>query len=309
MKPYRDYNSYLRELFGERVQKISLDAGFTCPNRDGSISSKGCIYCDSRGSGNGAMVFKNKSMEEQIVSGMEMALKKHKAKRYIAYFQSFTNTYAPIDVLENLYKRALSHNGMVGLSIGTRPDCVDNDILNLVNSFTSDYLVWVEYGLQSSHEKTLKKINRGHDVNAFKNAVKMSSELGLNICAHVILGLPGETKKMMMETAKFLADQPINGIKIHSLFVTKETALAEMYLSGKFRCMEREEYIDTLIDFLEILPQKYIIQRLTGDPDRNDMLAPDWALEKSMNLNLIKQRLEERNSWQGKKYRKPSAGK
>lgn len=301
MKRYRDYNSYLRELFGERVQKISLDAGFTCPNRDGTISSEGCIFCDSRGSGSGAMILNNISLEKQLLSGMEVARGRYKAKKYIAYFQSFSNTYAPVDVLEDRYKRALSHKGMVGLSVGTRPDCVDNNVLSLLNSFTGDYLVWVEYGLQSSHDITLKKINRGHDVKAFEAAAKISSESGLNVCAHVILGLPGETKKMMMETAEFLADQPIAGVKIHSLFVTKGTPLADKYLSGEFRCMEREEYIETLIDFLELLPPEYVIQRLTGDPDKNDMLAPDWALEKNRNIRFIKQRLEERNTWQGKK--------
>ncbi len=303
MQRYRDYNSYLRELFGERVQKISLDAGFSCPNRDGSISSEGCIFCDSRGSGSGAMIQRNISLEKQILSGMEIGLRRYKAKKYIAYFQSFTNTYAPADVLEDLYKSALSYQGMVGLSIGTRPDCVDHNVLNLLNSFTADYLVWIEYGLQSSHDITLKRINRGHDVKAFEKAVKMSSDLGLDICAHVILGLPGETREMMLETAEFLAGQPITGVKIHSLFVTRGTSLAGMYLSGKFRCMEREEYIETLIDFLELLPPDYVIQRLTGDPDRNDMLAPAWALEKSENIALIRKRLEERNTWQGRRYR------
>ena len=301
MKQYRDYNSYLRELFGERVQKISLDAGFTCPNRDGTISSEGCIFCDPRGSGSGAMTLKNISLEKQLLSGMEIARGRYKAKKYIAYFQSFSNTYAPVDVLEDQYKRALSCEGMVGLSVGTRPDCVDNNILNLLSSFTGDYLVWIEYGLQSSHDITLNKINRGHDVKAFETAVKMSNESGLNVCAHVILGLPGETNKMMMETAEFLANQPITGVKIHSLFVTKGTQLADIYLSGEFRCMERDEYIETLIDFLELLPAEYVIQRLTGDPDRNDMLAPDWALEKNRNMILIRQRLEERNTWQGRK--------
>lgn len=308
MQRYRDYNSYLRELFGERVQKISLDAGFTCPNRDGTISSEGCMFCDSRGSGSGAMVLKNIPMEKQLLSGMEIASKRYKAKKYIAYFQAFTNTYAPVDVLEDLYRRALSHEGMVGLSIGTRPDCVDHDVLYLINSFSGDYLVWIEYGLQSSHDITLKKINRGHDVKTFKTAVKMSSELGLNICAHVILGLPGETREMMMETAEFLAGQPITGVKIHSLYVTKGTTLANKYLSGEFRCMERDNYIEALVDFLELLPPEYVIQRLTGDPDRNDMLAPDWALEKSKNIDLIKQRLEERNTWQGKKRVKAFPG-
>lgn len=309
MKRYRDYNTYLREFFGERVQKISIDAGFTCPNRDGSISTGGCIYCDPKGSGNGAMIQKNIPIEEQVLSGVKIARNRYRAKKFIAYFQSFTNTYAPVNILENLYKKALSHEGVVGLSIGTRPDCMDKDILELVYSFASDYLVWIEFGLQSSHDKTLERINRGHNRDAFKTAVKMTQKSGLNICAHVILGLPGETREMMMETAEFLADQPIHGVKIHSLFVTEGTALAGMYRSGEFRCMEREEYTDTLIDFLELLPPDYIIQRVTGDPDRKNLLAPHWTLEKSKNMNHIRQRLEERDSWQGKKYRKPSAGK
>lgn len=301
MKRYRDYNSYLRELFGERVQKISLDAGFTCPNRDGSISQNGCIYCDSKGSGSGAMVLKNQSIEEQLDSGIEFARKRYNAEKYIAYLQSFTNTYAPLDVLKDIYSRALSRKEIVGLSIGTRPDCVDKEILDLISSYMNKYLVWIEYGLQSSHDVTLAKIGRGHDVKTFIDAVKMTGNNGLKICAHVILGLPGENRSMMLETAKFLANQPIHGVKIHSLYITKGTEMEKVYLSGDYKCVEREEYIEILIDFLEHLPPDYIIQRLTGDPDRDKLLAPEWVLEKSLNLNLIKQRLEDRNTWQGKR--------
>ncbi len=305
---YRDYNSYLRGIFGERVQKISLDAGFNCPNRDGTVSSSGCIYCDSRGSGSGAMILRKMSIEEQVSSGIENAGKRYKTKNFIVYFQSFTNTYAPVSVLKDLYARALAHPSVAGISIGTRPDCVDNEILELISSYKEKYLVWIEYGLQSAHDSTLIKINRGHDAACFEEAVRITHEYGLNICAHVILGLPGETREMMMETARFLAGMPVSGVKIHSLYVSRGTALADMYERGEFECMGRDEYIDTLIDFLELLPPEYVIQRVTGDPHRNELVAPEWTLEKSLNLMLIKQRLEERDTWQGKRYRNCTAG-
>ncbi|MGD9161351.1 MAG: TIGR01212 family radical SAM protein [Desulfobacteraceae bacterium] len=306
---YRDYNSYLKEIFGQRVQKISLDAGLGCPNRDGRISGKGCIYCDHKGSGTGAKTLHGISIKEQLPTGIEWAKKRYGADKYIAYFQSYTNTHAPVETLKGLYDQAVSCEGIVGLSIGTRPDCIDREKLELLNSYTNNYLVWIEYGLQSSHDRTLAAINRGHDVKAFADAVNMTAEYGLNICAHVILGLPGETGDMMMETARFLADQPISGIKIHSLYVTKGTRLAEMYLDEEVSCMERDEYIEILIDFLELLPPEFIIQRVTGDPDRDNLIAPSWTLEKTNNLNLFKKRLEERDTWQGKKYRISASGR
>jgi uncharacterized protein len=301
---YRDYNSYLREIFGERVQKIPLDAGFSCPNRDGTISFNGCIYCDSRGSGTGSFVNRGISLEEQIKDGIRFAETKYKAAKFIAYFQSFTNTYAPPSQLKTIYQTALSYSGMVGLSVGTRPDCVNNDILELLSSFKKDCVVWIEYGLQSAHDSTLSRINRGHDVTCFEKAVLMTKEHNLNICAHVILGLPGETHEMMMDTARFIASLPIKGIKIHSLYVTKGTALAELYQKGAYTCLEREEYIKTLIDFLELLPSEMVIQRLTGDPNASELIAPQWTLEKNHNIKLIKTRLEERDTWQGKRYKK-----
>jgi len=300
---YRDYNTYLKEIFGQRVQKISLDAGFGCPNRDSGISGTGCIYCDQKGSGTGAKILNDISIKEQLSAGIEWAKTRYGAEKYIAYFQSFTNTYAPVNILKDMYSKALSCEGMVGLSIGTRPDCIDREKLELINSYTDNFLVWIEYGLQSSHDTTLAAINRGHGVKAFVDAVNMTAEYDINICAHVILGLPGETRDMMMKTARFLADQPINGLKIHSLYVSKDTRLATMYLNGEVSCMERDEYIETLIDFLELLPPEYIIQRVTGDPDRSELVAPSWTLEKTKNLKLFKKRLEKRDTWQGKKYR------
>jgi uncharacterized protein len=301
-KRYCDYNTYLKDIFGERVQKISLDAGFSCPNRDGTISYRGCIYCDSRGSGTGAMINRGMGLEEQIAEGLRFAEKKYKARKFIAYFQSFTNTYAPLSRLSDIYQTALNHNGMAGLSVGTRPDCVDHEILSLLSSFQKKYLVWIEYGLQSAHDITLSRINRGHDVASFEKAVQMTKEHGLKICVHVILGLPGEDHEMMMETARFVAGLPINGIKIHSLFVTKGTALADLYQNGEYACLDREEYIETLIDFLELLPPDMVVQRITGDPNPAELIAPLWTLEKTQNISLINKRLEERDAWQGKRY-------
>jgi uncharacterized protein len=297
---YNDYNGYLKALFGQRVQKISIDAGLGCPNREGGISGRGCIYCDARGSGTGASVINGKSIEKQVADGIEWAKKRYGAEKFIAYFQSYTNTFADADVLKDLYDRALSFEGIVGLSVGTRPDCIDHERLEILKTISSRYLVWIEYGLQSCHDRTLEAINRGHGVDAFIDAVKLTTEFGINICAHVILGLPGETRDMMLETARFLASQPVNGVKIHSLYVTKGTELEKIYLAGGFSCMERDEYIECLIDFMELLPSHFIIQRVTGDPDREALLAPAWTIEKTENLNLIKKRLEERGTWQGR---------
>lgn len=308
-KRYRDYNGYLRKLFGERVQKISLDAGLNCPNRDGRISYKGCIFCDDRGSGTGAMIHRGLSIEEQVAEGRIFAQKRYKARKYIAYFQSFTNTYAPVSKLKALYSKALKGEGMVGLSIGTRPDCVDHGILELIHSYTKDYHVWIEFGLQSAHDQTLERINRGHDVACFEKSVRIANEYGLNVCAHVILGLPGETRDMMMDTARYISELPLSGVKIHLLYVAKGTVLADMYQKGEYRCMERDEYVESVVDFLELLPEHFVIQRLTGDPIRSEIVGPRWALEKTKNLKSIDQRMEERDTWQGKKKRISTAGK
>ncbi|MCU0594874.1 MAG: TIGR01212 family radical SAM protein [Desulfobacterota bacterium] len=300
MKRYRDYNSYLREIFGERVQKIPLDAGFTCPNRDGTISVGGCIYCDRRGSGTGAMTDRGESLDEQVLRGMSWARKKYGASRFIAYFQSFTNTYAPVPRLRALYDRALKHEGMVGLSVGTRPDCVEEEVLDVLAAYREKLLVWLELGLQSAHDSTLRRLNRGHDVACFDRAAAEAHAKGLNVCAHVILGLPGEDREQMMETARHLARLAIEGVKIHTLYVVKGTPLAELYGRGEYKCLEQKEYVELLLDFLEQLPQTTVIQRLTGDPMPAELVAPLWVREKTRTLNLIAKRFEERDTWQGK---------
>ncbi len=310
MKRYRDFNSYLREIFGDRVQKISLDAGLNCPNRDGTISDRGCIFCDRWGSGTGAMINYGLSIDNQVMEGCKFMEKRYKAKKFIAYFQSFSNTYAPLHRLRELYDQALNHHRMVGLSVATRPDCVNQDVLRLLRSYQKEYLVWIEYGLQSASDITLSRLNRGHDVACFEKSVQMANDYGLNVCAHIILGLPGETREMMLQTVLFLAGLPIKGVKVHLLYIEKETPLALLYEKGEYRCLERDEYIELVVDVLELLPPTMVIQRLTGDPPlRAELVAPLWAEYKSENLKLIRKRLEERNTWQGREFKKSTVGK
>ena len=302
MKRYRDYNGYLREIFGERVQKISLDAGLNCPNRDGTIGKGGCIYCDQRGSGTGAMIHEGLSIDAQIMRGRRFAETRYGAGKFIAYFQSFTNTYGPLSTLKALYDQALKHADVVGLAVATRPDCVNPQVLELLASYQKDRLVWLEYGLQSAHDRTLIRINRGHSVACFEEAVRSAHGQGLKVCAHVILGLPGETREMMLQTARFLGRLAVDGVKIHLLYVVEGTALAELYQQGEYQCLERDAYVDLVVDFLELLPSAMVIQRLTGDPTGPGLLAPLWAREKSRVLHLIQRRLEQRDTWQGKLY-------
>ncbi|QTA91198.1 TIGR01212 family radical SAM protein [Desulfonema magnum] len=303
-KRFNDLNTHLRSIFGCRVQKITVDAGLSCPNRDGTLSTGGCIYCNARGSGTGAYA-KGLSITEQILQGKKALARRYKAKKFIAYFQSFSNTYAPFETLRSLYEEALAIDGIVGLSIGTRPDCVDEPILDLLRDYAKNYLIWMEYGLQSAHDKTLRFINRGHDLRCFKNAVNATKNRGIKICAHVILGLPGEQRKHMLETAKTIAQAGIHGIKLHLLYVIKGTKLEKLYQQGAYTCLEQHEYADLICDVLEYLPPEMVIQRLTGDPHPEELVAPMWSLKKSETLTLIKDTLEKRDSYQGKKYESP----
>jgi len=298
-KRYNDLNSYLKDIFGCRVQKISIDAGLTCPNRDGTLSTRGCIYCNCSGSGTGAFAT-GITVKQQLAQGKKFLAKRYKAKKFIAYFQSFTNTYAPLDQLETLYQEALDDPDVVGLSIGTRPDCISEPILNLLEGYARDFMIWIEYGLQSANNRTLALINRGHDFACFKNAVTATRNRGINICAHVILGLPDETREDMLETAGAIAGMEIDGIKLHLLYVVKGTELEKLYLKGRYRCLEQQEYADRVCDFLERLPAGIIIQRLTGDPHPEALVAPSWSLKKMDTLALIRKKLETRNTWQGR---------
>lgn len=298
-KRYLDYNTYLRSIFGCRVQKISLDAGLSCPNRDGTLSREGCIFCNARGSGTGAYS-RGLSISRQLEIGKINLSRRYHAKRFIAYFQSFTNTYGPVDTLKALYEEALGVKDVVGLSIGTRPDCVAEPVLKLLETYARTHLIWVEYGLQSAHDRSLALINRGHDFHRFETAVAATKNRGINICAHVILGLPQEEKKDMLETARIIAAMEIDGVKIHLLYVVKGTRLEKMYARGDYRCLSRQEYVDLVCDFLEILPPNMVIQRLTGDPHPDELAAPRWSLEKNRTLALIHDELIKRNTWQGR---------
>lgn len=298
---YYDLNTYLRNLFGCRVQKVAVDAGLTCPNRDGRIGRGGCIYCNAKGSGSGAHQ-KGLSVTEQITSGQRFLIRRYKARKFIVYFQSFTNTYGPLKTLKALYEEALSVKDVVGLNIGTRPDCISDAILDLLESLAREKLIWIEYGLQSVHNETLKTIRRGHDFQAFCDAIEATKNRGIKICAHVILGLPGETKAHMLETARSVARLSIDGIKLHLLYVIKDTPLAELYQRGNYRCLEMQEYADLVCDFLEQLPPDMVIQRFTSDPHQDELIAPTWALQKAATHNLIHSTFEKRDTWQGRLY-------
>jgi uncharacterized protein len=304
---YNEYSRYLKNLYGCRVQKIPLDAGLTCPNRDGSKGTGGCLYCDARGSGTGAFV-RLPSISEQMRRGKAFLGKRYGAGKFIAYFQAFSNTYAPRAVLEKLYREALDQEDVVGLAVGTRPDCVTPEILDLLASFQKTHLVWVEYGLQSFHSETLRRINRGHTGEEFEQAVLETRHRGLNICAHVILGLPGEGLPQVLETARRLSGQNIQGLKIHSLYVNQGTGLEGWYRDGRYQPLTRDQYVEWVCRFLEQIPPHWIIQRLTGDPNPGELVAPVWTLEKKKTLEGIRARLEETGGYQGAKYRRPESG-
>jgi len=297
---FRDLNTALREQFGCRVQKISLDAGLTCPNRDGRVGFGGCIYCNRLGSGTGA--FQNQSITSQLESGKAYLQQRYKARKFIAYFQSFTNTYAPLGKLRSLYEEALAVSDIVGLTIGTRPDCVDDPVLDLLAELNQRTYVCVEYGLQSIHDRSLNWINRGHNYETFLDAVSRTRARGLEVCVHVILGLPGESKGDMLETATDLGQLDIQAIKIHLLYVIRDSPLHRLYEEGKYHCLSRDAYVDIVCDFLSLLPPQVVIQRVTGDPHPGELVAPLWALEKQTNLQTIRDTLRKRNIWQGKAF-------
>lgn len=296
---YNDLNSYLRGLFGCRVQKITVDAGLSCPNRDGAIATGGCIYCNSQGSGTGAHG-RGLSIAAQLEAGKAAMARRYRAEKFIAYFQSFSNTYAPVERLRALYEEALGVEGVVGLFIGTRPDCVPEPVLDLLQEMARRCLVWVEYGLQSARDATLALIHRGHDAACFLKALEATHRRGIQVCAHVILGLPGESGADARFTADTLAAAGVDGVKLHNLYVVKGTRLDTLFRSGAYRCLERQEYVEQVVDVLERLPAKIVIQRLTGDPHPEELAAPPWSREKAATLKAIHETLERRNTWQGK---------
>jgi len=297
-KRYYDLKSFWRNHFGCRVYKLPIDAGFTCPNRDGAVSKGGCIYCDGRGS-RLRQAGDLPSVTEQIRRGKEYYTTHRNAGKFIAYFQTFTNTYGPVEKLKKLYDEALAEEDVIGLSVGTRPDCVPDNVMNLIQGYAEHTHMWLELGLQSIHDKTLTYINRGHSAQDFTDAVQRASEKNIHICTHIIIGLPGETRGNMIETARTLASLPIQGIKIHLLLALRGTKIGDLYELGKISLMEKDNYVQIVCDILEILPPEMVIQRLTADGYRDIFLAPQWAVNKMDVLNSIDRELERRNTHQG----------
>lgn len=283
---YYSLNNYLRDTFGCKVYKISLDAGFTCPNRDGTLDTRGCIFCSAGGSGDFAQSSRF-SITQQIEKGKELVSSKIKSGKYIAYFQAYTNTYAPAEVLRKKYYEALNHSDIVALSIATRPDCLGEDVLELLDEINKIKPVFVELGLQTVHEKTAEYIRRGYTLDIYDKAVKNLKSIGVNVVVHVILGLPYETKADMLDTVGYVCRSGVDGIKLQLLHVLKNTDLANDYLDGKFKVLEFDEYIDLIKDCLEIIPENIVIHRLTGDGAKKDLIAPLWSADKKRVLNAI----------------------
>jgi hypothetical protein len=298
VKPYNDYSAHLKQKYGTKVYRIGLDAGFSCPNRDGTKGTGGCIYCDDSGS-RAAYADPDMPVSDQLKTRIAHLNKEKGATKFIAYFQAFTNTYAPVDRLKKIYDEILPFEGIVGMSIGTRPDAVDNEKLKLIASYKDRYETWIEYGLQSSHDKALKLLSRGHSYEDFVKAVKLAKEHGIRVCAHVILGLPGETQDDIIATAKRLSELKIDGIKIHLLHVLKGSALEKLYLDGKIKLLSQNEYAEFACDFLENLSKDIIVQRLTGQGSRESHVAPDWALDKLDTIRKIEETFKKRGTAQG----------
>ncbi len=299
-KRYNQFSAYLKNKFGVRVYKITLDAGFSCPNRDGKISTGGCIFCDEGGSFSQAHS-NLLSVEDQVQEGIKTLTARFKAEKFMSYFQAFSNTYKPVGELKKIYDSSLCDDKIVGLSIGTRPDCVDDEKLKLISEYKDDYYTWIEYGLQSIHDKTLKRINRGHDYDCFLKAYEKTKEYGINVCVHVIFGL-WETHDEILQTAEELARLKVDGVKIHMLCALENTKLADMYRNGEIDFMSEDEYIQTVCDFLEYLPPDMTIHRLAGNGFSKTLIEPKWLGKKMDCLNKIDRTFLQRNSCQGSKY-------
>lgn len=297
-KRYYNLNYFLREKFGCKVFKISLDAGFSCPNRDGTVSKGGCIFCSERGSGDFAGN-RSFSIEDQFTNIKQVMNKKWKEGKYIAYFQAYTNTYAPIEILREKYEEAINQEGVVALAIATRPDCLSEEVLSLLEELNNKVYTWVELGLQTSNEETAKKINRGYRLQVFEKAVRDLRSRNIDVVAHVIFGLPGETREDMLDTVRYVTSKDVQGVKFHLLHLMKNTPLVKLYDSGELKFMTQDEYIDIICESVAITPPNIVIHRLTGDSPRNLLIGPQWSLKKWEILNSIDQKLKEKNLYQG----------
>ena len=297
-KPYQLFSEHLKKRFGVRVHKVSVDAGFGCPNRAGKRIGPGCLFCDPGGSGADG-IERQASIAVQLEQGKEVMTRKYKAGKFMAYFQPFSNTFAPVDQLRSLYDQALAVDDVVGLAVGTRPDCVPADVLDLLGEYHRSTYFWLELGLQSSHDRTLKQLQRGHDYATFADAYSQAQARDLNVCVHVILGLPGESREDMLATAEILADLKVDGVKLHLLHVLKNTPLGQMHAEHKIEMLDMDEYVELVVDVVERLHPDTLIHRLTGDGPRDQLLAPLWSLKKWEILNAIDAEFARRGSLQG----------
>ena len=300
-KPYHSLDYMLKERFGEKVYKVTLNGGMSCPNRDGKLGTRGCIFCSAGGSGDFA-ADAGQSILMQIEEQKAMICKKRPVSKFIAYFQAYTNTYAPVSYLREIFTQAIHHPDIVAISIGTRPDCLGDDVLDLLDELNQIKPVWVELGLQTIHPKTASYIRRGYPLSTFDKAVKDLHERNLEIIVHTILGLPGETPQQMLETVTYLNDLPIQGIKVQLLHVLKETDLATDYLAGKFEVLTQEHYLDILISCLEQLSPDIVVHRVTGDGPKDLLIAPLWSSAKRSVLNDLHHEMKLRDTWQGKYF-------
>lgn len=289
---YLSFNKYLKDKFGQKVYKISLDGGFTCPNRDGKIDTRGCIFCSKGGSGDFAQN-RDLSITEQIESGKKIVEKKIKSGKYIAYFQAFTNTYAPVEILRAKYSEAINHPDIVALSIATRPDCLGDDVIELLDEMNKIKPVFVELGLQTIHSDSAKYIRRGYSLEVYNEAVKKLKNIGVNIVVHIILGLPNESEEDMLESVKYVCQSQIDGIKLQLLHIIAGTDLAKDYEKGLFKTLEFDEYVELIEKCVAIIPKNIVIHRLTGDGAKKDLIAPLWSADKKRVLNAINKALRE----------------
>lgn len=302
-KRYNSLNYFLRQKFGEKVYKVSLDGGFTCPNRDGTLSSKGCIFCSDSGSGEFAGSRKN-NITQQIEEQLELISKKFPRGNVIAYFQNFTNTYGDLEYLRKIYEEALSHPRVIGIAIATRPDCIDDKILNLLEELNNKTFLWIELGLQTSNEKTALDINRGWKLEVFDRMIKKLNDKKIKVVAHIILGLPNESFEVMLNSIKYIVKKKVWGVKFHLLHIIKNTDLEKLYIKTKFHILNKDEYIDLITKGIEILDKDIVIHRLTGDGSRETLIEPKWSLDKRNVLNSIEKHLKENDILQGDRYEK-----
>jgi len=306
-KRYNSFQSHLKRAFQSRTYKVGLRMDFTCPNRDGSVAVGGCTYCNN--AGHTPQGFRaGMSVTEQLERGAEALRRRHRAEKFIAYFQSYSNTYGPVGKLERLYREALDFPGVVGLAISTRPDCVPDDVLDLAADLARHTYLWLELGLESMHDKTLRWVNRGHGLREFVDAVERSKARNLRLCAHLILGFPTETREEILQTPALLNRLGLDGVKLHNLHVIKNTALEEIYLSGALTILSREAYVSLAVDFLERLAPGIVIHRLSGETYRDLTVAPEWSINKIGVHNAIQAEIERRETWQGRFFSEESIG-